>query len=342
MKLALLAHTGIIVSFLAIIASAADQTCYFPDKSVHAGGQSCNPNSTDGQPCCEKNQVCLSNQLCWDSSKNHVVRGSCTDVTWGSGCPHYCRGQRQADAVAHLRQCNHEDNVWVCKEDVTVCNNTFSVPPGYVRDYRAAGDSGVVAAHSTEDLDGGDGGGPSALATGLGAGLGVGVPLLGALLLALWFLRRAGRELASAKAALVSAEQKSQISSPAAFATTQAWSPPLPKDGPGELGPREAAEVGSGVVASLRKPSQECVADSYAPSQHRHTPSQTSQAYSSAQQPVDGTGMYQASAQSMQELEGEGYTHELAERHERFSYMGGETPLVRNNQVVIRSPDTVR
>lgn len=143
--------------------------------------------------------ACLSNGLCWDPATNHILRGGCTDSSFGEACPGYCvKDKKRASQEITLRHCNGQDVLWTCNANTTNCDNGFTVPAGYIDDRRNIGENGNVIYAKGNESDGSAGastGDGATLRAGLGAGLGVGLPLLLALAVSLWYLRRARQEL---------------------------------------------------------------------------------------------------------------------------------------------------
>lgn len=72
---------------------AADdnRTCYNPDGSQALYDVPCTSNATTW--CCNKNDVCMSNGLCYlqENGGFALSRASCTDSSWNAeGCYQYC------------------------------------------------------------------------------------------------------------------------------------------------------------------------------------------------------------------------------------------------------------
>lgn len=67
-------------------------TCWHPDgENIADFDVPCDPFA-DVSPCCGSASYCMDNGLCYDSGS--ISRGSCTDKTWGDGCPQYCYNSR--------------------------------------------------------------------------------------------------------------------------------------------------------------------------------------------------------------------------------------------------------
>ncbi|KAI0125508.1 hypothetical protein BJ170DRAFT_435314 [Xylariales sp. AK1849] len=188
--------------FLAI----AERQCYFPSGAVHSLGTPCDPDALGASPCCEATHTCLSNGLCWDTVANHVVRGGCTDSSFkDAACPSYCNKEDgvHSTSLSPLRQCDGQDDLWSCRDNVTSCNATFTVSPGRVDDKRNSSLNNVIFARGNEtiasDTDEADITRRTALEVGLKTGLGMGLPLSVALAVSLWILLRTKRELAGVR-----------------------------------------------------------------------------------------------------------------------------------------------
>ncbi|KAF1950693.1 hypothetical protein CC80DRAFT_539436 [Byssothecium circinans] len=71
--------------------SPAYATCYFPDGTSGSGHFACGTGAAS--VCCAEGFQCLSNGFCNDQRYQNfqrVLRGGCTDKSWGSGCPGLC------------------------------------------------------------------------------------------------------------------------------------------------------------------------------------------------------------------------------------------------------------
>ena len=75
---------------LATLAASADpdSPCYFINKNRAVDDVPCNTTSTGPSVCCGKNDICLSNGLCYiqGSDGPALSRGSCTDENWSGDC----------------------------------------------------------------------------------------------------------------------------------------------------------------------------------------------------------------------------------------------------------------
>ena len=103
-------RNAVAVLTLLLNASAA-RDCYFPDGSL-SGDTACFPN-LDTSACCGVGYDCTSKGLCNkpDSDYSSIVRGSCTDQSWGSTeCPQYCVG---TDDGNNLDDAN---SIWACND----------------------------------------------------------------------------------------------------------------------------------------------------------------------------------------------------------------------------------
>ncbi|KAE8320753.1 hypothetical protein BDV39DRAFT_213031 [Aspergillus sergii] len=65
---------------------AQNRTCYFLDGSVATADVPCTSDATTN--CCNKNDICMSNGLCYLQGSHGMAlsRGSCTDKSWGARC----------------------------------------------------------------------------------------------------------------------------------------------------------------------------------------------------------------------------------------------------------------
>ena len=79
-----------LIPLLATLAAAADQdsSCYFINKDRAVDDVPCNTTTTGASVCCGKNDICLSNGLCYLQGSNGpgLSRGSCTDQNWSGAC----------------------------------------------------------------------------------------------------------------------------------------------------------------------------------------------------------------------------------------------------------------
>ncbi|KAI5787221.1 hypothetical protein EDC01DRAFT_661046 [Geopyxis carbonaria] len=82
--------------------AAAVGTCYFPDGSIAANDIPCDDSgATVG--CCGANDRCYDTGLCSNTATDtSIARGSCTDASWGSGCPLACRGNKSGGEMIRL------------------------------------------------------------------------------------------------------------------------------------------------------------------------------------------------------------------------------------------------
>lgn len=72
-------------------ASAAPQTCYYPNGAVASDQAPC--SDAEFSACCNTDAICLSNNLCMGIKQPFVLgRGACTDPNWTSeNCPQQCQ-----------------------------------------------------------------------------------------------------------------------------------------------------------------------------------------------------------------------------------------------------------
>ncbi|MCJ1374568.1 hypothetical protein MMC20_005800 [Loxospora ochrophaea] len=57
---------------------------------------------------------------------------------------HFARAVAPSNANADIRQCNDQNNNWVCSRDPSDCSNSFEVPWGFVDDHRTGNLSNVL------------------------------------------------------------------------------------------------------------------------------------------------------------------------------------------------------
>ena len=72
--------------------AAVDSLCYTRDGQVDVEGQPCDPSAETSHCCHGEDHICLSNNLCYDATNNHVsesiprsailLGGSCTDILY--------------------------------------------------------------------------------------------------------------------------------------------------------------------------------------------------------------------------------------------------------------------
>lgn len=72
---------------LFLISASSAQTCHFLNKAIATDDVPCN-TTADISICCNKNDICLSNGLCYIQGSNgpSFSRGSCTDENWNGVC----------------------------------------------------------------------------------------------------------------------------------------------------------------------------------------------------------------------------------------------------------------
>ncbi|KAE8374829.1 hypothetical protein BDV26DRAFT_269226 [Aspergillus bertholletiae] len=217
------------------LAVKSDATCYFVNGNIASADVPCN-TSAEITTCCNKNDICLSNGLCYlQSQGNHPVmsRGSCTDQNWGGAC-------KSAEPCARWNQgtgywvVNAVDDQYCCGNVVSISNNSiecavdraFTVPIGtvmpgvaalanYTKSSSASTSSGSSSSNSSSsgDSSGDHSDATSAnnhdqsarLAIGLGLGLPLGLIAGAALIWGAWERKQgtaSKRELEALKASL--------------------------------------------------------------------------------------------------------------------------------------------
>jgi hypothetical protein len=85
---------------VAFLIGLVNSTCYFPNGSSDSGQIACGSGSASN--CCDKGQQCLSNGFCKDARYDdfdRVLRGACTDKSWGGGCQQTCTGSEYLFAI---------------------------------------------------------------------------------------------------------------------------------------------------------------------------------------------------------------------------------------------------
>ncbi|KAB8256184.1 hypothetical protein BDV32DRAFT_129399 [Aspergillus pseudonomiae] len=182
----------------ASVAVDSDATCYFVNGNIATADVPCN-TSAEITTCCNKNDICLSNGLCYlQSSGNHPVmsRGSCTDQNWGGACKS-AEPCARWDQGTGYRVVNAIDDQYCCGNVVSIDNNSiecavdraFTVPIGTVMPGVAAlanytksstsssSSSASSSGNSSSDASGGTSGDNNDQSTRLALGLGLGIPL---------------------------------------------------------------------------------------------------------------------------------------------------------------------
>lgn len=92
--------------FLAFFGQTFAQQCWYPDGETPSPDIPCDTNGHTSA-CCGADNFCLNNGLCFGPV---LSRGSCTDRSWGKGCPQYCAtGQFHSSCSLSLgvKLCGH-------------------------------------------------------------------------------------------------------------------------------------------------------------------------------------------------------------------------------------------
>ncbi|ODM23380.1 hypothetical protein SI65_00969 [Aspergillus cristatus] len=169
-----------------LISTVSAQTCYFVNGNVANEDVPCNttaPIST----CCNKNDICLSNGLCYLQGSNgpSFSRGSCTNKDWLGVCANAKPCQSHTNETGH-RVVNALENQYCCGSVTSIDSSNvncaedraFYVSPGTVIPGVAAlnaSDTGNSADNSTDSDNGGSSSDDKS--TRLAIGLGLGIPL---------------------------------------------------------------------------------------------------------------------------------------------------------------------
>ena len=107
--------TVALFSFLYLVHGAVGDTCYYPDGSSDNDHFACSSGGTS--MCCSKGFECLSNGLCNDSRYSNyqrVLRGGCTDKSWGDGCLQTCTSMWPGG----------EESVYLCSNGKYCCGRS--------------------------------------------------------------------------------------------------------------------------------------------------------------------------------------------------------------------------
>ncbi|KAL3457242.1 hypothetical protein BJX64DRAFT_269226 [Aspergillus heterothallicus] len=190
-------------------------TCYHLDGSEAYDHVPC--NSGDVVNCCNADDICMSNGLCFQQGDRGLVlsRGSCTDHSWGAKCYAPCSDYHRSGNMPIVNVGFDSEEPQYCCGSVTVdedddddddnvsCefgDGPFTIPRGIaipgvagLADYSA--DDGDDDDHDDEDEDEKDDDhGTPRVSPGIVVALGVGIPLgllvMGGVLWAIWERRR--------------------------------------------------------------------------------------------------------------------------------------------------------
>ncbi|KAL4896095.1 hypothetical protein BDV59DRAFT_128089 [Aspergillus ambiguus] len=204
MRSSLLLGASRLIFLLPLLSGTAravdNRTCYMVDETtVAVDDVPCTTKETTH--CCNKNDICMSNGLCWSQSTGDMVlsRGSCTDISWGDDCvaarPCARANPSGGYPVVNADIANHQfccGAVLSSSSDGITCSGDgpFPVPTGTVIPGVAAlasqastsapscsathpaGNSNDTSSKSPEKSDS-----QSSQSTKLGIGLGLGLPL---------------------------------------------------------------------------------------------------------------------------------------------------------------------
>ncbi|KAL4865778.1 hypothetical protein BDV12DRAFT_145870 [Aspergillus spectabilis] len=184
--------------------------CYHLDGSEASDHVPC--GSGDVVNCCNSNDICMSNGLCYQQGDRGMVlsRGSCTDYGWGNRCYAPCADYHRDGDMAIVNVGFESDEPEYCCGAVTVedegddevsCEyggGPFHIQPGTAI-LNVAGladreeDEGTDE-HETEDSKDENDNDSNNVSLGLAVALGIGIPLgllvMGGVLWAVWERRR--------------------------------------------------------------------------------------------------------------------------------------------------------
>ncbi|KAL4734490.1 hypothetical protein BDV11DRAFT_198121 [Aspergillus similis] len=219
------------------VSATDNRTCYMVDEQTIAVDHV--PCTTkDTTHCCHKNDICMSNGLCWVQRNGNMVlsRGSCSNVNWGEDCvaarpcarAHTSGGYPvvNADIANHQFCCGSV--VSSSSSDGIKCSGDgpFPVPTGTVIPGVAALASVASTSSSSPSTPGGNSNDTlieqseesddqtAKLALGLGLGLPLGIVAGTALIWGAWERRKtasARRELDQLKTAMAQSYQYAQV-----------------------------------------------------------------------------------------------------------------------------------
>ncbi|KAE8422239.1 hypothetical protein BDV36DRAFT_311357 [Aspergillus pseudocaelatus] len=177
------------------VAVKSDATCYFVNGNIATADVPCN-TSAEITTCCNKNDICLSNGLCYlQSQGNHPVmsRGSCTDQNWGGACKGAEPCARWNQGTGY-RVVNAIDDQYCCGNVVSIDNTSIecavdraftvaigTVMPGVagLANYTKSSTSSSPSpsGNSSRDSSGDTSTDNNDQSTRLAIGLGLGIPL---------------------------------------------------------------------------------------------------------------------------------------------------------------------
>ncbi|KJX98585.1 hypothetical protein TI39_contig403g00011 [Zymoseptoria brevis] len=217
------------------LAQSVSSTCYYPDGTIERNHTPCN-TSTSISACCRTDSLCINDGLCLDGA--NAYRGSCTDKSWSSDCPAYCRNEVpqtgvtivSCDARARTYACNVADlgkrgcesgNTFTLKNDVPTVylRAEQALGLGYAAGFEIQADT-KLRSNVTQDAQISSNGSSPITASQqkspddsnriftamqmVGVGVGVGVPLLLALVAALVYISKLRKRHEYAPAATAS------------------------------------------------------------------------------------------------------------------------------------------
>ncbi|KAI4163251.1 MAG: hypothetical protein LQ342_003187 [Letrouitia transgressa] len=179
--------------------------CYFRAGQQIRNVTPCYPDA-EYSMCCNREDICLTNGLCYIASANRLHRGACTDPTFSSpSCSQICPSPADEAPLgyADVLPCpnSSKPTLWYCglgnsdRCDPGPSQKTFTLPSGFLVESKstnavAAPTATVTGTPAAVNSSSSTAGKQCAERKGVeaGIGVGVGVPLAAALAGAVWLL----------------------------------------------------------------------------------------------------------------------------------------------------------
>ncbi|KAF2737844.1 hypothetical protein EJ04DRAFT_550335 [Polyplosphaeria fusca] len=124
----------------------ATPKCFFPNGDSSPSDHAPCDSNAGASVCCSTGFECTSNGLCVDprySNFQRVLRGGCTDESWGGDCPAFCK-DRYPEGDAAVYYCG--DGKYCCdSQDCCNDNNASVLTLGAPKVTAIAGEAGVQA-----------------------------------------------------------------------------------------------------------------------------------------------------------------------------------------------------